>query len=92
VASGIVLLQSGDYIFSGLFGAEQFILTRLTSLSRLKDFGQDYSLGVGLIESLVPGVGDAARVRNLFHCCVLLRSVVVWYVYIIPYHQEFVNG
>lgn len=26
------------------------------------------------------------------HCCVLLRSVVVWYVYNIPHSQKSVNG
>ena len=88
----VVSLQSSDYIFRSLFTAEQVVLTGLTRFSRLKDSGQSHSLGMGLVKSLVPGIGNAARVRNLFHCCVLLRSGVVWYGYNIPQSQEFVNG
>ena len=57
--------------------------------------GEDLSFGLSGGISL--GERDVVHCVILFqfldsHCCVLLRSVVVWYVYIIPYHQKFVNG
>ena len=67
----------------------------LISFPESSGIGEDFSFGFSGDISL--GERDVVHCVILFqfldsHCCVLLRGVVVWYVYNIPHSQEFVNG
>ena len=50
------------------------------------------SQGASLDEVSLVRKRDALNSSGVSHCCVLLRSGVVWYGYNIPQSQEFVNG
>ena len=45
------------------------------------------SQSASLNEVSLVGKGDALNSGGVSHCCVLLRSSVVWYVYILPHNS-----
>lgn len=83
--SGIESLQTGNNIFSTIFGAIQLIFPRLSRFTRFQDLAQGNGVGIGLMKGLISGVGDAARIRDSFHF-VFLQLIGLCLITLIVYY------